>query len=600
VKKQAFPPEIDSPSLLTVRASIRGLLNSFFREIGVYDIRCGGAESWFLPQDGAGIPFAVELPNSRRKLIGKVLYFSNIGQHRYGDLFYLVDQEGKWMLAETEQVIDAVLEEVSSFDTSERRNERFASLKMQIDNSMRNMNRYLEASMKRSKEKAGDDLDYVGSEQSLLLGHPFHPTPKSAEGFLEEELANYAPELQASFRLRYFAVAQEHVEEEWLDGYEAAIPSDVTAYAVDVLSDRAALYKLLPVHPWQAEYVLRDERLHSLQREQKLIDLGELGAIVYPTSSVRTVWSPEMGFFFKLPLHVRITNFVRENTPEQVRRTMDAAKVVQQASLAAGIGEPQIMLETGYRTLQIGSEGSEDLAASLAVVFRRAEQLTGDVCRNSFVVASLLEDTPEDGLPKLGKAVRQSLLAGETDPVPEQWLRAYLQISLLPLLRLFADTGISLEAHVQNSVVELHGGMPVRFYVRDLEGASVDRELADTAGWTEQLIRSDSPVLYTEAEAWLRLQYYFVVNHLGGLVPQLARHHGMEELQLWKVVRAVLQEERTNMDGSNSRLSHYIDELLTKDGLPAKANLISRFQERGETPLYVDVPNPIQNCKEEL
>ena len=32
-------------------------------------------------------------------------------------------------------------------------------------------------------------------------------------------------------------------------------------------------------------------------------------------------------------------------------------------------------------------------------------------------------------------------------------------------------------------------------------------------------------------------------------------------------------------------------DLLERPVLPAKANLVSRFAERGEDPLYVDVPN---------
>ena len=47
------------------------------------------------------------------------------------------------------------------------------------------------------------------AEQSLLLGHPFHPTPKSAEGISDDDLERFAPELGASFRLHYWAVAPE-------------------------------------------------------------------------------------------------------------------------------------------------------------------------------------------------------------------------------------------------------------------------------------------------------------------------------------------------------------------------------------------------------
>ncbi len=43
---------------------------------------------------------------------------------------------------------------------------------------------------------------------------------------------------------------------------------------------------------------------------------------------------------------------------------------------------------------------------------------------------------------------------------PEAWLECYLNRTLLPILKLFSNTGISLEAHVQNTLIELKDGIP--------------------------------------------------------------------------------------------------------------------------------------------
>ncbi|GAA3080183.1 hypothetical protein GCM10020254_25650 [Streptomyces goshikiensis] len=48
---------------------------------------------------------------------------------------------------------------------------------------------------------------FLTSEQSLLLGHPLHPTPKSREGLSEAEVRPYSPELHGSFPLHWLAVA---------------------------------------------------------------------------------------------------------------------------------------------------------------------------------------------------------------------------------------------------------------------------------------------------------------------------------------------------------------------------------------------------------
>lgn len=595
-------PAVDSISLrLAERASIRGLLNSFFREIGAFDIRCGEADSGLFPPDEQGEPFTAMLPNSKKRIAGRLAYFSETGQHQYGGSFYMADNGGVLSPVEPERLIGAILEEVSLYDEDMKRSERLSELRGQIENSMRKMRFYIAGALERGESGNPDLLDYVGSEQTLLAGHPFHPTPKSSEGFSDDELPVYAPEFRAAFTLHYFAASAELVEEERLDGYEEAVSPAVLVQAEGLLGERFPLYRFIPLHPWQAQYVKRDERVRQMLREKTLIDLGPLGSTVYPTSSVRTVWDPERGYFFKLPLHVRITNFIRENTVEQVRRTMDAAKILNSLCVFSSRGSFQILPETGYRTVRCkSSAGSPDigerLAASFAVVFRKADQLAGHESLNSFVVASLLESFPGEREPKLIQAIRQSHEGSMSDP--KEWLAAYLRISMLPLLKLFADTGVSLEAHVQNSLVAIENGMPSRFYVRDLEGISVDRGRAEHAGWVQTLVSADSPVLYSGEEAWFRLKYYFFVNHLGALVHTLAWHHRMGEEQLWTVVRRLLEDHRN--ETNCSRLHDCIGDLLANEKLPAKANLISRFQERGESPLYVDIPNPIFHCKEEL
>ena len=47
---------------------------------------------------------------------------------------------------------------------------------------------------------------FLTAEQSLVLGHPLHPTPKSREGLSETETLRYSPELRGSFPLHWMAV----------------------------------------------------------------------------------------------------------------------------------------------------------------------------------------------------------------------------------------------------------------------------------------------------------------------------------------------------------------------------------------------------------
>ncbi|QYR19456.1 short-chain oxidoreductase [Paenibacillus sp. sptzw28] len=589
---------------LAERASVRGLLNSFFREIGVFDIRGGLPETGFLPPVVKGETFSVQLPHSKKWITGMLDYYSMAGQHLYGDTFYTSETGGSFTEVDTNRLIGTILEEVSLYDQDVKRSQRLSELRGQIDNSLRKMRLYMAAALENADKGKPGQPDYIASEQSLLAGHPFHPTPKSSEGFSDEELPAYAPELRAAFRLHYFAASDVLIAEERLSGYDAdPIPSEVINEARRLLQERCPHYRLIPLHPWQAQYVKRDERVQRMLADSTLVDLGPLGSPVYPTSSVRTVWDPGSGYFFKLPLHVRITNFIRENTAEQVRRTMDAAKILNSMGIFGCNESFQILPEIGFVGIRGGSDAYKgphetdvQLFASFAVVFRKAHQLVGRESGSSFVVASLLECLPGEREPKLLQAVRRS--GGGNIPDPDEWLAAYLRISMLPLLKLFADYGVSLEAHVQNSLVTIENGVPSRFYVRDLEGVSIVRDRFEHAEMDQTVVSSDSPVLYSEEEAWSRLKYYFFVNHLGSVIHTVAWQHHMGEGRLWKVVRSLLEKELK--ETKCFRLSGYIEDLLANPILPAKANLISRFQERGETPLYVDIPNSIYHCKEEL
>ena len=49
-------------------------------------------------------------------------------------------------------------------------------------------------------------LNFAQAEQGLLVGHAFHPAPKSHEPFNEKEAHRYLPDFAARFPLRWFAV----------------------------------------------------------------------------------------------------------------------------------------------------------------------------------------------------------------------------------------------------------------------------------------------------------------------------------------------------------------------------------------------------------
>lgn len=577
---------------LAQQMAARSLINAFLREnVDAIEHLQSLAEA---AEKGAAVPVTLMLGDGAR-LHGTVQYASLIGQHVYADEWMLEAGEIRRLLTFHELAERLVLELAQRLHHRRQR-------PLAVDEVLRRIGlsvRYLHGHLVQREEdaKAGKEvrrLDYIRSEQSVFAGHPFHPYPKSVEGMDEVDLDRYSPERGASFALYYFAVSKSALHGEWLPGERSAmLPEPIREPYREALVERIGtlaedMYEPLPMHPWQARQLLGQPRLRRALERGELVPLGPLGPKVFPTSSVRTVWEPGSGCGWKLPLGVRITNLIRVNTAEQTTRTMHAAQ------LTARLGDdlrrelPGLMPETGYAG--IAEAGDAILDPSITVMFRPLKLDPS----SSFVLASLVESWPGERAPKLAQAIAESAQAGGTRELPDMqlWLERYLQLSMLPLLRVWDRYGISFEAHAQNSLLALKGGWPSAFYTRDLEGMSVDRQVAEAAGWIGELLPENSPLLYNAAEAWRRTLYYYFVNHLGSLIHAWARCQNRPEGEGWDVVRHLLLAERAR---ASARLLPYIDGLLTEQTLPAKANFSSCLVNKGDTPLYIMIANPMRD-----
>ena len=112
----------------------------------------------------------------------------------------------------------------------------------------------------------------------------------------------------------------------------------------------AAGWPVVPVHPVQLAHLRARPETARLLADGALVELGEHGGEVYPTSSVRTVCDPDFPTTWKLPLHVRITNFVR-TVPPGARRCGPRTPAASSARCAPGWTHPGfgVLVETGWR-----------------------------------------------------------------------------------------------------------------------------------------------------------------------------------------------------------------------------------------------------------
>lgn len=502
-----------------------------------------------------------------RWLAAALSYVSPIGYHRLADAV-LSDGSAFAPLRRAENLADAITQALAhAYPQSAATDwpERFATL---MKNGVQKVRLYhREAPARQAPSR------FIAAEQGLRFGHIFHATSKASEGFSHDALQRYAPELGAAFQLHYFAVASDQLESSAIDGQPLPIDPAAMEAAADLLKEGD--YRLLPCHPWQATQLLAHSEIQPLLASRAMISLGPLGELAWPTSSVRTVWLPQQQRFLKLALDIRITNFVRNNPPEHVRRALDASRAIAMLPEAArSSAHFTVLAETGYAVLALPDNA---LRASTAVIFRQG--MTGPHGDAAQVLATVLEE-PAHGAGILDGLLREALGHQPGAADIRRWWARYLDVTLLPLARLFAEHGVSLEAHLQNSMVAFAGGWPVHGYVRDMEGASISRA---RFAWAAQF-DADSPALYTEEAALHRFAYYVLVNHIGHFIACLARTGGCDEATLWQDTAAAL-------DASGPSLRQLLASLQGLPTLPAKANMLSCFGRHGETPAWAGVPN---------
>ncbi|MFJ2781130.1 IucA/IucC family protein [Kitasatospora sp. NPDC087315] len=437
---------------------------------------------------------------------------------------------------------------------------------------------------------------FLAAEQSLLLGHPLHPTPKSRDGLGPAQSAAYSPELHGSFQLHWYAVDRE------LLAAGSAVAESADRITARLLGDRARLPRgtaALPLHPWQARELALRPAVAELLAAGLLHDLGPSGEPWHPTSSVRTVYRPGTPWMLKLSLGLRITNSRRENLRKELHRGLEVHRLLE-SGLAAewraahpgfdvvrdpawigvdhpGLGDPG-GLDTVLRAQPFGPTERALCVAGLV-----AEQPLG----TGSVVPSRLGDTLRALAARCGRPLRT---------VAAEWFLRYLETVVLPVLWLDGQAGIALEAHQQNSLVLLDAdGWPNGGRYRDNQGFYYRESAAERLAARLPGLGARSDTFLADEVIDHHFAYYLGINHILGLIGAFGSQRLAGESVLLAALRGFLSGPRVTATGSALP-----GLLLDAPTLPCKANLLTRINGMDELvgpvatqSVYVDIPNPV-------
>ncbi|WP_335933389.1 IucA/IucC family protein [Streptomyces sp. PTD5-9] len=570
------PDHLDHPDPLRAAdaAGVENLLRCWVREND-------------LPRPGTDV-LRIPLPASGTALLVPVAHWSLTGWHRFGPPAL----EGAPAGAPT---ADAVT--VAALLGREAGRDEGADLVARVADSVRRTADFV-AERRRAPQAPAEADPFLAAEQSLLLGHPLHPTPKSREGLSDAEVRRYSPELHGSFPLHWMAVDRSVLatDSAWTERGRP-VP------AAELLAAQAGELRIpdgtapLPLHPWQARDLAHRPAARALFDAGLLHDLGPHGGPWHPTSSVRTVHRPGAPVMLKLSLGLRITNSRRENLRKELHRGVEVHRL-----LRSGLATQWHAAHPGFDIVRdpawLAVDGPDGAPVTgLDVVLRHNPFGPQD---DAVCVAALTAPRPWPGRAGTHSrlaAVVHSLSAATgraVGAVATEWFLRYLDRVVLPVLWLDAHAGVALEAHQQNTLVMLdRHGWPVGgryrdnqgYYFRESHRPALERRLPG--------IGSASDTFVSDKVTDERFAYYLGINNVFGLIGAFGAQGLADE-------RVLVAAFRRFLDSATALGSPLPAHLLDHSHLRCKGNLLTRLHGLDELvgpvdtqSVYVTIANPL-------
>lgn len=602
-------------STIAEYASYNAFVNAYLREIdaGVWSDNKQFSLSSDFPFELKGSEVVeLFLSDSHQRVVMDVAYKSKVGRHHFHGVYVRTElsedggssRHSCWKNADLMYLLIAFTRQIykRQNDISVAAIEADDSVKL---NEMELLGRLLgsyQAMTHFLAERAGDrglhSTDFIDSEQSILYGHWLHPTPKSQQGIAFWQQDFYSPELCGHFKLHYFSADQSLVKQ----------GSSLTEKTSDIIYSEVARYDelalptghvLIPVHPLQAHSLLTQDWVKELMSQGALQYLGEAGAEYTATSSVRTVFSESSEWMIKLSIPVKITNSLRLNK----RRELEDGMVVESYLRHIGFlnNNPQFKVVDDPAYITINHPHNHEADSGFEVVLRR-NLFTQDKGRGVCSILTLVQDPIPDANGSDGTSLLQDVISelaekeGRSEKqVASDWFDRYWHCAVESILSLYDGYGIALEAHQQNSLLDVSEGYPGCYYYRDNQGFYLSEHFKEElAGVGDNL--SLTNIFYDDEKIFTAISYYVFVNQLFAVIYRLGADGLIDEETLIARCRQHLSDLQKNMQGVGKRFIEYIltsERLDFKTNLLARVNNIDELQEGMEHAVYSTIENPL-------
>lgn len=316
--------------------------------------------------------------------------------------------------------------------------------------------------------------DFQTIEAGMTEGHPCFVANNGRLGFGLADYLAYAPETGAGVRLTWIATRRDRTTVSCSSSvdFDSLMQSEL---GEDVLARFATVadpaeYVYLPVHPWQWDNKTSITFAADIALRH-IVHLGPTDDVYQPQQSIRTFFnrSEPSRCYVKTALSVLNMGFMRGLSPSYMAATPainDWVHSVASNDLVLkrhGFTVLREIAAAGYhnRYYENATDKTSPYRKMLSALWRESPVPSLEPGERLATMASLLH-VDRHGASVAAALVRASGLA------PADWLRAYVDAYLIPLLHSFYAYELVFMPHGENLILVLRDAIPIRVIMKDI------------------------------------------------------------------------------------------------------------------------------------
>lgn len=171
-----------------------------------------------------------------------------------------------------------------------------------------------------------------------------------------------------------------------------------------------------------------------------------------------------------------------------------------------------------------------------------------------------------------------------------QFMTQYMRAFIPPLIGYIQKYGIALEAHQQNTVLQIDKDThALSFIVRDLGGSRIEPQtLKQTV--PELTVTNQSLITENIDEVIAKFQHAVIQNQLGTVIHHFHHRHGINEKVLYNVAGEIIENAIT----PNLNHAQALKRLLFGKKMTVKALLNMRMEQKVKQYVQIDIDNPLE------